>query len=128
MCEDLYNSILNRYDKKYIQKNLTTQCSSSSDGNFFVINDYKKKVSLAIFFDESYKDDEKIYAEFVKVNHILAWNLKASEVRVDDQKIIHILIRILNGKRYSKSDKKYFSENMVPLFLGSNFEKMQKKY
>ncbi len=127
-CEDLYKEILSIYDKKYIEKNLTTQCSSSSLGNFFVINDHKKKVSLAMFFEKAYQDDERIYAEFVKVERDLAWNLQASEDKVDDEKITKLLIMILKGKHFSKSEKNYFSENMLPLFPGSNFEKMQKKY
>lgn len=127
-CEDLYNEILSIYDKEYIEKNLTTQCSSSSLGNFFVINDNKKNVSLAMFFEKAYQYDEKIYAEFVKVDSTLAWNLQASEDKVDNEKITKLLIMILKGKHFSKSEKKYFSENMLPLFVGSNFEKMQKEY
>ena len=127
-CEDLYNNILNIYDKEYIQKKLVSQCSTSSDGDFFVIVDNKKKVSLSIFFDESYKEDEKIYAEYVKVDGILAWNLKTSEDKVDKEKITKIIIMILKGKHYSKKEKIYFSDNMLSLFVGSNFEKMKKKY
>ncbi len=127
-CEDFYKEILNQFDKDYLKKYLTTQCSESSHETFIVINDNKKKVSAAIFFDESYKDDEKIYAEFIKVDGMLAWNLKTSEVKSDKEKIQELLMMILKGKHYRKSEKKYFAENMQPLFTGSNFEKMQKRY
>ena len=127
-CEDFYKEILKNYDMKYVDKHLTTQCSRTSHESFIVINDNKKKVSIAIFFEDNYKDDEQIYAEFIKVERVLAWNLKASEDKVDTKKIIKILMMILNGKHYSKFEQKYFAENMRPLFVGSNFENMQKKY
>lgn len=127
-CEDLYNEILNTYDSEYIQKSMLTQCSSASDGNFFVINDNKKKVYFSLFFEATYKNDEKVYADFITVDNILMWQLKASEDKVDKEKITKIIMLILKGKHYGKAEKKYLSENMTPLFVGSNFEKMQKKY
>lgn len=127
-CEDLYNEILNTYDSEYIQKSMITQCSSASDGNFFVINDNKKKVYFSLFFEATYKNDEKVYADFITVDNILMWQLKASEDKVDKKKITKIIMLILKGKHYGKAEKKYLSENMTPLFVGSNFEKMQKKY
>lgn len=127
-CNDLYNKILNIYDNGYIQKNIITQCSTASDGDFFVINDNKKKVSLAVSFDKSYKKNEEIYAEFIKVDRMIAWNLKMYEVNSNEKKLILLLTMILKGKHYNTKDKKFFSENMIPLFVGSNFERMQKKY
>ena len=127
-CNDLYNKILNIHDNGYIQKNIITQCSTASDGDFFVINDNKKKVSLAVSFDKSYKKNEEIYAEFIKVDRMIAWNLKMYEANSDEKKLILLLTMILKGKHYNTKDKKFFSENMIPLFVGSNFEKMQKKY
>lgn len=126
-CEEFYNEILSQFDKDYSDKYFTTQCSESAHERFIVINDNKKKVSLSIFFDDSYENDERIYAEFIKVDNILAWNLKTSEVKNDKDKLKKIIMMILKGKHLGKSVKKYFAENMQPLFAGSNFEKMQKK-
>ncbi len=123
-CEEFYKEFLSLYDTDYIEKNLTTQCSRSTRESFIVINDNRKKVSIAIFFEESHKDDERIYAEFKKVGRMLAWNLKTSEEKVDKEKITTILMMILKGKHYSRAAKKFFSQNMEPLFVGSNFEKM----
>lgn len=127
-CNDLYNKILNIYDNGYIQKNIITQCSTASDGDFFVINDNKKKVYFSLFFESTFKNDEKVYADFITVDNILMWQLKASEDKVDKEKLTKIIMLILKGKHYDKAEKKYLSENMTPLFVGSNFEKMQKKY
>ena len=127
-CNGLYNKILNIYDKRYVQKNMTTQCSTASDGYFFVINDNKKKVSLAVSFDESYKYSGEIFAEFIKVDGFIAWNLKVHDEYFDEEKFIILLTMILKGKHYSKKEKIFFSENMIPLFVGSNFEKMQNKF
>lgn len=88
----------------------------------------KKRFIFPFFFEESYKLDEKIYADFISVDRILMWQLKTSEEKVDKDKIIKILMMILKSKYYTKSEKKYFAENMLPLFIGSNFEKIQKKY
>ena len=123
-CEEFYKEFLSLYKTNYVEKYLTTQCSRSTLESFIVINDNKKKVSAAIFFEESLKDDEKIYAEFKNVGHVLAWNLKTSEKKADKEKITNILLMILKGKHYSRAAKKYFSQNMEPLFVGSNFEKM----
>ena len=123
-CEEFYKEFLSLYDTDYIEKYLTTQCSRSTRESFIVINDNRKKVSIAIFFEESHKDDERIYAEFKKVGRMLAWNLKTSEEKVDKEKITTILMMILKGKHYSRDAKKFFSQNMEPLFVGSNFEKM----
>ena len=97
-CEDLYNEILNTYDSEYIQKSMLTQCSSASDGNFFVINDNKKKIYFSLFFEATYKNDEKVYADFKTVDNILMWQLKASEDKVDKEKITKIIMLILKGQ------------------------------
>lgn len=98
-CEEFYNAILSQFDKDYSDKYFTTQCSESAHERFIVIND-----------------------------NILAWNLKTSEVKSNKDKLKKIIMMILKGKHLGKSVKKYFAENMEPLFAGSNFEKMQKKF
>ena len=77
---------------------------------------------------KGYKKNAEIYAEFIKVDRMIAWNLKMYEVNSDEKKLILLLTMILKGRHYNTKDKKFFSENMIPLFVGSNFERMQKKY
>lgn len=127
-CEELFNEVLSKFNSEYIQKNFTTQCYRCSNESYIVINDNKKKVSVSLFFEATYEDDERIFADFIKVDNVLAWQLKTSESKVDITKIQNILMLILKGKHYRKNEKKYFAENMMPLFSDCNFEEMQKKY
>ena len=92
-----------------------------------MINNKKKKVSVSLFFENTYEDDEKIYADFVKTDGILAWQLKTSESKADI-KIIDIVTMMLKRKHYYRKEKRYFAEIMYPLFLGCNFEKSKNKY
>lgn len=92
-----------------------------------MINNKKKKVSVSLFFENAYEDDERIYADFVKTDGILAWQLKTSESKADI-KIIDIVTMMLKRKHYDRKEKRYFAKNMYPLFLGCNFEKIKNKY
>ena len=107
-CEEFYKEFLSLYNTGYVEKYLTTQCSRSTRESFIVINDNRKKVSIAIFFEESHKDDERIYAEFKKVGRMLAWNLKTSEEKVDKEKITTILMMILKGKHSAGPQRIFF--------------------
>lgn len=126
-CEDLFNEIISKYEHEYVQKFFTTQCYRSSKESYIVINNKKKKVSVSVFFENTYEDDEKIYADFVKTDGILAWQLKTSESKADI-KIIDIVTMMLKRKHYYRKEKRYFAEIMYPLFLGCNFEKSKNKY
>lgn len=126
-CEDLFEEIINKYDKKFVQKFFTKQCYRSSKESYIVINNKRKKVSVTLFFENTYENDERIYADFVKTDGMIAWQLKTSESKADI-KIIDIVIMMLKRKCYTRKEKRYFAKNMYPLFLGCNFEKFKNKY
>lgn len=95
--------------------------------SYIVINNKRKKVSVTLFFENTYENDERIYADFVKTDGMIAWQLKTSESKADI-KIIDIVIMMLKRKHYTRKEKRCFAENMYPLFLGCNFEKFKNKY
>lgn len=125
-CETLYNQILNNYDSKNIKNNFTSQCYQGTKESYIVLNNNKKKISLSVFFEDSYEDDSKIYADFINIDKTLAWQIKTSLKKVNTELLIEIIRIILKKKHCSKIEKKYLSNNMQPLYIGCNFEKFYK--
>lgn len=125
-CEILYNQILSNYDSKFIENNFTTQCYQGAKESYIVLNNNKKKISVSVFFEESYEEDYKIYADFINVDKLLAWQIKTSLKKADTERLIEIIGIILKKKHFTRMEKKYLGNNMQPLYDGCNFEKFYK--
>ena len=84
--EELFEVLLKQFDKKYLEKILITQCVRNPDESYIVINDKKTKVSMSIFYEKQY-DTSRVYADFIKIDNTIAWQLKSCEHEIEEDKI-----------------------------------------